>query len=93
VATHFEGHIDIFDAGPILEVRTRLIRATRHAEETQALLGDEVLHGKRILVYNKSCHDFRCIIARMSNNTLVLSSAQLERLQVAAGNTLTYCQL
>jgi len=90
---HFEGHVDIFDAGPILEVRTRHIRAIRHAEETQVLLGDEVLHGKRILVCNNSCHDFRCIITRMSHNTLVLSIAQLEGLQVAAGNTLTYCRL
>jgi arginine N-succinyltransferase len=90
---HFEGHIDIFDAGPILEVRTRHIRAIRHAEQTQALAGDEVLHGKRVLVCNNSCHDFRCIIARMSGDTLVLSTTQLEGLQVVAGNTLTYCQL
>ena len=37
------GHVDIFDAGPILEVRTRHIRAIRHVEQTQALVGDEVL--------------------------------------------------
>ena len=90
---HFEGHVDIFDAGPILEVRTRHIRAIRHAEQTQVLMGDEVLHGKRVLVCNNSCHDFRCIIARKQGLSLVLSEAQLEGLQVAAGNTLTYCQL
>jgi len=90
---HFEGHVDIFDAGPILEVRTRLIRAIRHAEQTQALVGDEVLQGKRVLVCNNSCLDFRCIIARKQGLSLVLSEAQLDGLQVATGNTLTYCQL
>jgi arginine N-succinyltransferase len=90
---HFEGHVDIFDAGPILEVRTRHLRAIRHAEHAQALLGDEVLRGKRVLVCNNSCLDFRCIIARKPSSALVLSEAQLEALQVVSGNTLTYCPL
>jgi arginine N-succinyltransferase len=90
---HFEGHVDIFDAGPILEVSTRHIRAIRHAEQTQAVIGDEVLHGSRVLVCNNSCLDFRCIVARKKSSILVLSAAQLEGLQVVSGNTLTYCPL
>jgi len=90
---HLEGHVDIFDAGPILEARTRLIRTIRHAEQTQAVMGDEVVQGKRVLVCNNSCVDFRCILARKQSDALVLSKAQLEGLQVAAGNTLTYCHL
>ena len=84
---HLEGHVDIFDAGPILEARTRLIRTIRHAEQTQAVMGDEVVQGKRVLVCNNSCVDFRCILARKQSDALVLSKAQLEGLQVAAGNT------
>jgi arginine/ornithine N-succinyltransferase beta subunit len=76
-----------------LEVRTRHLRAIRHAEHTQVRLGDEVLRGKRVLVCNNSCLDFRCIIARKPSSALVLSEAQLEALQVVAGNTLTYCPL
>ena len=90
---HFEGHVDIFDAGPILEVRTRHLRAIRHAEQAQALIGDEVLHGKRVLVCNNSCLDFRCIIARKQGLSLVLSAGQIDGLKVATGDTLTYCQL
>ena len=90
---HFAGHVDIFDAGPILEVRTRHIRAIRHAEQAQVAVGDEVLVGKRVLVCNNNCLDFRCIIVRKQGPLLLLSEAQLEALQVAAGNTLTYCPL
>lgn len=90
---HLEGHVDIFDAGPILEARTRLIRTIRHAEQIQAVMGDEVMQGKRVLVCNNSCVDFRCILARKKSDSLVLSKAQLEGLQVATGNTLTYCHL
>ncbi|MDO7554492.1 MAG: arginine N-succinyltransferase, partial [Oceanospirillaceae bacterium] len=90
---HFAGHVDIFDAGPILEVRTRYIRAIRHAEQAQVAVGDEVLVGKRVLVCNNTCLDFRCIIVRKQGPLLLLSEAQLEALQVAAGNTLTYCPL
>jgi arginine/ornithine succinyltransferase subunit-like protein len=90
---HFEGHVDIFDAGPILEVRTRHIRAIRHAEQITVAVGDSVEHGKRVLVSNNSCLDFRCIIARKQGAALILSEAQLEGLQVANGNTVTYCPL
>ena len=90
---HFAGHVDIFDAGPILEVRTRHIRAIRHAEQAQVAVGDEVLVGKRVLVCNNNCLDFRCIIVRKQGPLLLLSEAQLEALQVAVGNTLTYCPL
>jgi len=90
---HFEGHVDIFDAGPILEVRTRHIRAIRHAEQTTAQVGSMVERGKRVLVSNNSCVDFRCIIARKQGDELILSQGQLDALQVAAGNTLTYCHL
>jgi arginine N-succinyltransferase len=90
---HFEGHVDIFDAGPILEVSTRHIRAIRHAEQIKVQVGALVEQGKRVLVCNNSCLDFRCIIAHMPGTSLVLSEAQLEGLQVVAGNTLTYCPL
>ena len=59
----YHGYVDIFDAGPILEVRTRHIRAIRHVEQTQALVGDEVLQGKRVLVCNNSCLGYRCAMA------------------------------
>tara|TARA_B100000780_G_C20869175_1_gene345705 strand:+ start:46 stop:609 length:564 start_codon:yes stop_codon:yes gene_type:complete len=90
---HFEGHVDIFDAGPVLEVRTRHIRTVRHAEQAQVIMEDEVLQSKRVLVYNHSCADFRCIIARKLVPLLVLSKAQLKGLQVIDGNTSTYFQL
>lgn len=90
---HFEGHVNMFDAGPILEVRTRQIRAIRHAEQAQVIMGDEVLKGKRVLICNHSCVDFRCIIGRKQGPLLVLSKTQLEGLQVVHGNTLTYCPL
>ncbi|MCS5559301.1 MAG: arginine N-succinyltransferase [Oceanospirillaceae bacterium] len=90
---HFEGHVDIFDAGPILEVRTRHIRAIRHAEQIKVQAGDPVEQGKRVLVSNNSCHDFRCIIARKQGAALILSESQLKGLQVANGNTVTYCPL
>ncbi|HIG37085.1 MAG TPA: arginine N-succinyltransferase, partial [Oceanospirillaceae bacterium] len=90
---HFEGHVDIFDAGPILEVRTRHIRAIRHAEQIKVQAGNPVEQGKRVLVSKNSSHDFRCIIARKQGAALILSEAQLEGLQVANGNTVTYCPL
>jgi arginine N-succinyltransferase len=65
---YYEGYVDIFDAGPVLQARVRELRAVRDSELAQA---DGVDAGagsnpgklKPLLVSNTSLADFRVIVA------------------------------
>jgi arginine N-succinyltransferase len=74
---HYEGYIDIFDAGPVLQGRVAELRAVRDsvlalAEEGRP--GDDTEH---VLVSNTSLSDFRMVLAQaVPGETRVALSAQ-----------------
>ncbi|MBC7574761.1 MAG: arginine N-succinyltransferase [Herminiimonas sp.] len=59
---HYEGYVDIFDAGPVLQGRTSELRALR--ESTRAVVapfGMAASAGKPVLISTTDLRDFRCI--------------------------------
>ena len=59
---YYEGYVDIFDAGPVLQARIRELRAVRDSEVVQvAAAGTE--KGAPMLVANTRLADFRVLVA------------------------------
>lgn len=62
---HYEGYVDIFDAGPVLQVRVKQLRALRESMLLPVADGVAAIHGALaapMLVANTALHDFRVIV-------------------------------
>lgn len=92
----YEGYVDIFDAGPVLQARISALRALRESvsvvvERMPSLTAES---GPRsddmLLVANTSMRDFRAIVAQAAppRNAVALPDAQLALLQCATGDRL-----
>ncbi|MDP6189688.1 MAG: arginine N-succinyltransferase, partial [Gammaproteobacteria bacterium] len=70
----FVDQVDIFDAGPMLEARTRLIRTVRKAEYATIAIENNTNqnNGLRVLLSNNQCQDFRCLLARKQTDSEVI---------------------
>jgi arginine N-succinyltransferase len=89
---HFEGYVDIFDAGPVLQGRAAELRAVREsalaiAEEVGAGVSDA--EAECVLVSNTMLADFRMVLTKASPGgaRIALSPGQLALLHCAAGDT------
>jgi arginine N-succinyltransferase len=83
---HFEGYVDIFDAGPVLQGRVAELRAVRDSVLAQAEEGVPGDEGGQVLVSNTSLSDFRMVLAQGSAGaTVALSAQQLAQLHCQAG--------
>jgi arginine N-succinyltransferase len=86
---HFEGYVDIFDAGPVLQARVSELRALR--ESTLATVDPEAVSTdtEPLLVSNTVMDDFRIILARSNpvNGKLALTADEQKLLNVAAGDS------
>ncbi len=60
---HYEGYVDIFDAGPVLQARVSELRAVRESRIETAVQGEAGLGSVPLLVSNTELADFRAIIA------------------------------
>jgi arginine N-succinyltransferase len=57
----YENHVDIFDAGPVLECHIADLRTVRESVLVKVRIGERLLPGEaRSLVSNTSLDDFRC---------------------------------
>ncbi len=85
---HYQGYVDIFDAGPALECRLDEIRAVRKSVVAEAVAG-EVGDAPRWLVANRRENDFRALVAPavLDDGRLRLGGRELERLAIGAGDT------
>lgn len=93
---HFEDQVDIFDAGPILEARTRHIRTIRQAQNGIIEISkNPPKKGQRVLIGNNHCQDFRCILAIKASGeqSLKLSPEQAAMLMVDEGEEVIYSPL
>ncbi|MBI3900228.1 MAG: arginine N-succinyltransferase [Gammaproteobacteria bacterium] len=88
---HYEGYIDIFDAGPVLQGRSQQLRAIRESQLAIAQAGDdEHVDDSRFLVSNTRRDGFRAIVAsgQLKSGNFHLSDAELEALRIQAGDTI-----
>lgn len=85
---HYEGYIDIFDAGPVLQGRVAELRAVRDSVLATAEEGrvDDDTH--YMLVSNTNLRDFRMVLARgvPGEARVVLSAQELSLLHCQAGD-------
>jgi arginine N-succinyltransferase len=87
---HFEGYIDIFDAGPVLQGRVAELRAVRDSVLVTACEAAPLEGAENTLISNTVLHDFRMIIAQSTpaEGGLALTAAQLELLHCRHGEQL-----
>ncbi len=86
----YENHVDIFDAGPVLECHIADLRTVRESVVVPVAIDDAPsrdAHTQRSLVSNTSLADFRVGVAPgvVREGAFALSSAEATALGVAAG--------
>ena len=86
---HFEGYIDIFDAGPVLQGRATELRAVRDSVLAVAEEGEADDDADCVLVSNTRLDDFRMVLTKASPSgaRIALSGEELAQLHCAAGDT------
>jgi arginine N-succinyltransferase len=92
---HYEGYVDIFDAGPVLQARVTELRAMRDSELASVTRDTDTAHACALhtaepyLVSNTVMQDFRMILtdANPSDGAIDLSSEEQALLHCHAGDT------
>ena len=87
---HYEGYVDIFDAGPVLQARVRELRAVRESLLHTMATGVPAPEQDTMLIANTGMRDFRVIAAPGSPeaSALLLNKEQQELLLRAPGDAL-----
>jgi arginine N-succinyltransferase len=85
---HFEGYVDIFDAGPVLQGRVAELRAVRDSLLAVADEGRPAGETGHVLVSNISLSDFRMILTQGSfgDPRVALSAHELSQLRCGPGD-------
>jgi len=89
---HYEGYVDIFDAGPVLQGRVAELRAVRDSVLTVADEGQPALQSDRecdiTLVSNTRIDDFRMILTQAcaGGTRVPLSARELQLLHCQVGD-------
>jgi arginine N-succinyltransferase len=85
---HYEGYIDIFDAGPVLQGRVSELRAVRDSVLAAADEGMPGADTPEVLVSNTELSDFRMVLTRASfgEQRVALSAQELSLLHCQAGD-------
>lgn len=90
----YEGYVDIFDAGPTLQSYLTEIRAVRQSQLGSVKLAEPPANeeGQTYLISNTSRSGFRAILAELTSpqESLRLTSAQAEALQIQAGDSVRF---
>ncbi|MES2259809.1 MAG: arginine N-succinyltransferase [Pseudomonadota bacterium] len=91
---HFEGYVDIFDAGPVLQARVSELRALRDSTLAVVDVDNDMTHAcapqlEPVLVSNTNLKDFRMILseAAVVNGVIDLSAQDQKLLHCHAGDT------
>ncbi|AYC32298.1 arginine N-succinyltransferase [Pseudomonas cavernae] len=84
----YQGYVDIFDAGPAIEVETDKIRAVRDSQTLILAVGTPGDDAPTVLIHNRKREDCRIAAApaRMAAGTLVVDAQVAKRLQLRAGD-------
>lgn len=83
----YQGYVDIFDAGPAIEVETDKIRAVRDSQTLVLSIGTPGEDAIPYLIHNRKRQDCRITAAsaRIASGTLVVDAQTAKRLQLNAG--------
>jgi len=85
---HYEGYVDIFDAGPVLQGRVKELRSVRDSALRVASEGCTEGETECLLVSNTKLDDFRMVLAQaaVDGHEIALSAQELALLHVQAGD-------
>jgi arginine N-succinyltransferase len=85
---HYEGYVDIFDAGPVLQGRVKELRSVRDSVLRVAAEGRPQGETECLLVSNTRLDDFRMVLAQttIEGAEVSLSAQELAQLHVQAGD-------
>lgn len=81
----YRGYVDIFDAGPTLEIRTDQLRSAALSQQFNVTLGEPGADSPWMLVSNARLGDYRCVLTRLCPEQAKLSPEVAARLGVADG--------
>ncbi|MDD0843196.1 arginine N-succinyltransferase [Pseudomonas sp. Gutcm_11s] len=83
----YQGYVDIFDAGPAIEVETDKIRAVRDSQTLVLAVGTPGDDAIPYLIHNRKRQDCRIAAAsaRVASGTLVVDQQTAKRLHLSAG--------
>ncbi|MCP5162739.1 MAG: arginine N-succinyltransferase [Hahellaceae bacterium] len=98
---NFNGFVDIFDGGPVIEAFTNNIRAVRESTKRHAMVvrhvpSSDELEDDLYMVSNRSFSGFRVGLVRASrirHDTIDISSELAEQLQICSGDTVRIVSL
>jgi arginine N-succinyltransferase len=86
----YENHVDIFDAGPVLECHTTDLRTVRESVVARVRIGDRTQTDSdaKSLVSNTLLEDFRCgaTTGAVENGAFVLTAEEAAALRVKEGD-------
>lgn len=87
-------HVDIFDAGPLLDINTADIRTIKNSKSCIiATVSDAIENGTKALIYNCNAEQprfTRSYILLDSNGDAILSEHAAQQLNLKIGNTIRY---
>lgn len=85
---HYEGYVDIFDAGPVLQARISELRALRDSALAIIESAKDETSAEPVLVANTVMHDFRIIVAQADpeRGRIALSAEDQVLLNCRAGD-------
>jgi len=97
---HFNGYIDIFDAGPVVECFVEEIRAVRESKVKPAIFDSSAVRvddqRSDYVVSNQSLESFRAILVgeeQIGTEGVRLNQEQLAALSIESGHTVRYVPL
>ncbi len=87
---HFEGYVDIFDAGPVLQARVSELRAMRDSTVVVADPAAVSADTEPMLVSNTVLKDFRMIVTHANpvSGKIALTPSELELLHCQSGDAI-----
>jgi arginine N-succinyltransferase len=87
---HFEGYVDIFDAGPVLQARVSELRAMRDSTLSVVDAGAVSQDAEPLLVSNTVLQNFRMIVTNTNpvGGKIALSPSELQLLQCQSGDSI-----
>jgi arginine N-succinyltransferase len=102
----YQHHVDIFDAGPVLEAYIADLRTVRRSRMLEVRIAERALadtanggsdapDAARCLVSNTSLGDFRVILGHLSGSprSIALTGEEADALRVAAGDKVRVLEL
>jgi len=87
-----QGYLDIFDAGPTLEIRTRSIRSLEQSQLSRVTIGEQA-HGIDVIAANTALEQYRCVITRLDPEVPVLSPETAAALNLSEGESFRFVAL